>query len=208
MRHLNFLREVLSYFRTMISTIRQGRVIGPRLFCSVYALRAREPPANAETMELLNRAQMEHNAGAVTTDKALEAHTYFTQLRELKSPLLSDTYTQMPDDTQFITKHYDRLVRYRDQICGTGGRFDDLENVEALFLKLSEVGPARKLERSGERHSTSMDELAQEERKNFDAFVSDLVTLFKRNGGHLFILDLGIYNVEVFAHFEKVGHRV
>lgn len=160
---------------------------------------AKEPPNNLETFNLISKAQIQHNSGK---DTALNAFTYFSKLREVKSPLLSETYTQLPDDTQFITKYYDRLIRYRDLICGTGGKFDNLENVEELFLKLSDISPINK------NNSKGISELIEKEIKSFDSFIEELVTLFKRNGGHLFILDLGIYNVQVFEHFEKVGHHV
>lgn len=165
-----------------------------KLFSTSLLRRAKEPPQNLETFKLVNRAQLLHNS---SKDSAFNAFRYFTSLRESNSPLLSDTYTQLPDDTQFITKHYQKLVNYRDLICGHGGRFDSLGSVEELFKKLSELNPLNKKANSV---------LVEEEIKIFDGFIEDLVTLFKRNGGHLFILDLGIYNMEVFSHFEKVGH--
>lgn len=168
-----------------------------RNLSTTIRFRAKESPNNIETFNLISKSQILHNSNQ---DSALNAFTYFSKLRELKSPLLSDTYVQLPDDTQFITKHYDRLVRYRDLICGTGGKFDDLNNIEELFLKLSDINPKKT-----ESDQSLLRDLIENEVKTFDSFIEDLVTLFKRNGGHLFILDLGIYNVQVFEHFEKVG---
>lgn len=147
-------------------------------------------------------------------NSATYAYKYFKQLLapDNKNPIVTKEYKQLPDDSQFIDKHYDELVKYRDMICGVGGRFGSLSNASELFLRLSKVHPKNlngddvKL---GSKPAMEMkDTFVAIQVEKFDQLVIDLMNTLKLNGGHLFVLDLLIYNKQVFDHCEKTHHTV
>lgn len=129
-------------------------------------------------------------------NSAFVAYKYFKSLQSYPNPILTNEYKQLPEDSQFIDKHYVDLITYRDKICGVGGKFDDLKDITELFLRLSTHKPQPK-------NSELIDTVSK-----FDQFVIDLVQTLKLNGGHLFVLDLLIYNKQVFDHCEKIKHTV
>jgi hypothetical protein len=137
-------------------------------------------------IKILQHAVKEHNK---PENLALTAYHYFETLKTHSNPILTSEYKQLPDDSQFIDKHYTDLVYFRDKICGIGGRYQDILDVSDLFLRLSKHQPQN-----------------QSGRAIFDQFVEDLIHVMKLNGGHLFVLDLLIYNKEVFDHCEKIHH--
>lgn len=147
-------------------------------------------------------------------NSAIYAYKYFKQLLapDNNNPIVTKEYKQLPDDSQFIDKHYHELVKYRDMICGVGGRFESLSNASELFLRLSEVHPKNlngedtKLASKPAREMKDTFEAIQVEK--FDQLVIDLMNTLKLNGGHLFVLDLLIYNKQVFDHCEKTHHIV
>ncbi|GMG60202.1 unnamed protein product [Ambrosiozyma monospora] len=113
-------------------------------------------------------------------------------------------YKQLPEDSQFIEKHYDELIFYKDimlESMTTNGKekekFDKdhnhdhgymvFESASNLFLHLSKLKP----------------ETLGVELIKYDKFVRDLTITLKLNGGHLFILDLLIQNKQMFDDFEK-----
>jgi hypothetical protein len=135
---------------------------------------------------------------------ALYAYHYFKQLKQIPdNPILTKEYRQLPDDSQFIDKHYQELVQYRDQLCGVGGRYEDLSDVSELFLKLSKLHPGR--DKSAPDPNNSLRKMQVD---RFDQFVEDLTHTMKLTGGHLYILDLLIYNREVFEHCERTHNRL
>ncbi|GME98091.1 unnamed protein product [Ambrosiozyma monospora] len=111
-------------------------------------------------------------------------------------------YKQLPEDSQFIEKHYDELILYKklmlDSITTNEHEKDKeqidkehgyiiFESASNLFFHLSKLKP---------------DKLGEELLK-YDKFVRDLTITLKLNGGHLFILDLLIQNKQMFDDFEK-----
>lgn len=136
-------------------------------------------------------------------NSALFAYRYFEQLKQSKNPILTEEYKQLPDDSQFIDKHYVELVKYRDLICGVGGKYDDLGDVSELFLRLSNQRPKCAGSELQERHP-----IYQLQVEQFDQFVEDLMHTMRLTGGHLFILDLLIYNRQVFDHCETTNHKL
>ncbi|GMM29841.1 hypothetical protein DAMA08_025860 [Martiniozyma asiatica (nom. inval.)] len=127
-----------------------------------------------------------------TQNPALLAYNYFNQLRESSSPLLTTTYSQLPDDAS-LSKHYDRLLVYRHRLCGAEGRFETLEKVETLFFKLANLWPGY-----GKGEHEFLKQQREKECQDFESFIEDLTTVFKRNGGHLCVLDLEIQAYQVF----------
>lgn len=157
------------------------------------SLKLAKSSATKNDLNLIKDTILKH---AKTTDEnsAIVAYKYFKSLQSYPNPILTSEYRQLPEDSQFIDKHYIDLITYRDKICGVGGKFEDLNDITELFLRLSNYRP-----RKPELVDTT---------SKFDRFVVDLVQTLKLNGGHLFVLDLLIYNKQVFDHCEKIKHTV
>lgn len=128
---------------------------------------------------------------------AMWAYNYFKTLQTHKNPILTREYKQLPDDSQFIEKHYNSLLHYRDLVCGVGGYYGDLPDITDLFLQLSKHVPQKK--KGNPFYKTQL--------QQYNQFVTDLVATLRLNGGHLFVLDLLIYNQEVFNHVEGRGNK-
>ncbi|KAG0684631.1 hypothetical protein C6P40_001629 [Pichia californica] len=168
--------------------------------------------------DLINRVKMD---AEMPRNSAIYAYQYFLKLSTQKNPILTKEYKQLPDDSQFIDKHYNDLIKYRDLICGVGGQFSEIPSACELFLRLSEVHP-RRISQIESNNNTSantstisastttkiIDQLLKLQIERFDQLVIDLMNTLKLNGGHLFVLDLLIYNKQVFDHIEHTNHNV
>lgn len=119
-------------------------------------------------------------------------------------------YTQLPDDSQFIEKHYNELKYYRDLF---GKPFQSFNNATELFLELSKYRPnpnklsnkltgkiSKKIKNYTDIDLPDYNELPL---VKYDKFIRDLKITLKLNGGHLFILDLLLQNKEIFDSFEN-----
>lgn len=129
---------------------------------------------------------------------ALWAYRYFRTLQEHKNPILSKEYRQLPDDSQFIEKHYHNLRHYRDLVCGVGGQYEDIPDISELFLRLSKHVPQK----------NPKNPFWEKQLEQYNQFVTDLVATLRLNGGHLFVLDLLIYNQEVFEHVDRARNVI
>ncbi|GMM48885.1 hypothetical protein DAPK24_054830 [Pichia kluyveri] len=129
-----------------------------------------------------------------TTNHALIAHSYWENIKKNnKDNNNNSEYRQIPDDSRFMDKHYNELINYRDKIVGVGGSFNDLNSITELFFKLSKLYP---------------NEGKPEQIELFNKFIDDLWQLLMLNGGYIDILDLMIYNKQVFDHCESTKHHV
>lgn len=167
-----------------------------------------------ESVELITKAQLDQ---LKPENSATYAYKYFDELSNHENPILTSEYKQLPDDSQFIDKHYNELIKYRDLICGVGGQFGEISDVPELFLRLSKVHPRQISSAASEATQNDAikgsakemkDTFLQMQVEQFDQFVIDLMNTLKLNGGHLFVLDLLIYNKQVFDHCEKTHHSV
>lgn len=169
-------------------------------------IRCASSSESAKSFELIKQEQLKQaKLNNRDNNSALNAYRYFKYLQETPNPILSSEYRQLPDDSQFITKHYDELVVYRDRICGIDGRYNDLNDVSELFLQLSKIHPFKNV---GTIVNDTHKELIQLQTDTFDQFVVDLVQTLKLNGGHLFVLDLLIDNKRVFDHIDDTHTTV
>ena len=171
-----------------------------------------------ESKDLVTKTQLEQ---LKPENSAAFAYKYFDELSSHENPILTAEYKQLPDDSQFIDKHYDELVKYRDLICGVGGQFGEISGVPELFLRLSKVHPKHVVSSADapEQMETQpeaikgpakemKDTFLKMQIDQFDQFVIDLMNALRLNGGHLFVLDLLIYNKQVFDHCERTHHTV
>lgn len=148
------------------------------------------------TLSLLARSSQQIIPASVQikpANTALWAYNYFKTLQSQSNPILTKEYRQLPDDSQFIKKHYNSLLHYRDLVCGVGGKYSDIADIKQLFLRLSEHVPRK----------NDKNPFYKEQLEKYNQFVTDLVSALRLNGGHLFVLDLLIYNQQVFDHVER-----
>lgn len=169
-----------------------------------------------ESEDLVTKAHLEQ---LKPENSAAFAFKYFDELSSHENPILTAEYKQLPDYSQFIDKHYDELVKYRDLICGVGGQFGEISGVPELFLRLSKVHPKHVVASTDGPEQTETqaiqgpakemkDSFLKMQVDQFDQFVIDLMNALRLNGGHLFVLDLLIYNKQVFDHCERTHHTV
>lgn len=179
-----------------------------------YLYNSAKSSNNKLSEELITKAKLDL---LKPENSAYYAYKYFNELSNHENPILTKEYKQLPDDSQFIDKHYDELIKYRDLICGVGGQFSQIETVPELFLKLSKVHPMNINNIHNQNNNNQPENKTSKEMKDifmqiqverFDQLIVDLMNTLKLNGGHLFILDLLIYNKQVFEHCEKVNHSV
>ncbi|OUM51529.1 hypothetical protein BVG19_g632 [[Candida] boidinii] len=128
-------------------------------------------------------------------------------------------YTQLPDDSQFIEKHYNELKYYRDLF---GKPFQSFNNATELFLELSKYRPEPiQLSNNNNNNNNNNNKPAKKNYRDvdlpdynelplvkYDKFIRDLKITLKLNGGHLFILDLLLQNKEIFDGFENKLKKV
>lgn len=159
-----------------------------------------------ESMNIIYKAKLDSTK---PENLATFAYNYFKELEKRPNPILTAEYKQLPDDSQFIDKHYTELVKYRDLLCGVGGQFVDIPEVSEMFFKLSKLHP---LNGTGKKNNNAVHDTHRAflklQAEQFDQFIIDLMSTMKLNGGHLFVLDLLIYNKQVFDHCESVHHTV
>lgn len=196
-----------------MNTLRKFNLISIRYFHKYFYNFAKSSNSRLSE-ELITKAKLDL---IKPENSAYYAYKYFSELSNHDNPILTKEYKQLPDDSQFIDKHYDELIKYRDLICGVGGQFSQIETVPELFLRLSKVHPMNINNIHEQNNDNLVKHKASKEMKDifmqiqverFDQLVVDLMNTLKLNGGHLFVLDLLIYNKQVFEHCEKVNHSV
>ncbi|KAH3669277.1 hypothetical protein OGAPHI_001398 [Ogataea philodendri] len=131
---------------------------------------------------------------------AIDAARYFSNLQN-NNMLQGSEYKQLPDDSQFIEKHYDELKQYRERLAKPFGEFP---SVSELFMELSKMRP--EFGSHDTRPIADSEVLGNTNRLAvvaFDRFINDLAITLRLNGGHLFTLDLLLHNKELFDNFEK-----
>lgn len=134
------------------------------------------------------------------SNSAIEAYNYFHKLEKTpNNNIFTKEYKQLPDDSQFIEKHYKNLTHYKELIVGKNNDFADLKYVSKLFLKLSKFKP----EKLNVGLGGIEEELFSMQLDQFNQFICDLMITLRLNGGHLFVLDILLKNKQIFDKFEN-----
>lgn len=111
----------------------------------------------------------------------------------------SDSYSQLPDDSQFITQHYDELVKFKKYLLKTHQKtYKDYENPNELIVELDNFIETQL--RPGYWHFDIPLDLEVE---YFMKFLHNLKICLRLNGGHTFVLDILLLNKECFDELEK-----